>query len=110
LRMGNTPRLKPGFFTDPGRIGVYAEWPIEDNSWVHDILEGKQESILVNYVSRQKRFDPGFFDVTAWLVSGTGARSPQQIAAFTRSARERLGLADTLNDFELPTKATSGGC
>lgn len=108
LRVGDKANVRPGYFIDPGRIGVYEVWPIEDNSWVHDILYGKEESILVNYVSRQKRFDPGFFDVTAWLVSGSTAGSPQQIAAFTRSARERLGLADTLADFELPV--SSSGC
>jgi hypothetical protein len=109
LRMRNQASLGPGFFSDPGRLGVYGQWHIEDNSWVHDILDGKEESILVNYVSRQKRFDPGFFNVTAWLVSGTAARSPKEVASFTRRARERLGLADTLNDFELPVTQANGG-
>lgn len=116
LRLGDQIPPVPGFFHDPGRVGVYAFWHVEDNSWVHDILDGKEQSILVNYVTNDtEQFDVSSFRVTAWLVSGTEKRTPAQIADYTKRAHERIGLVETFSDFEFPVKqaprsAATGGC
>jgi hypothetical protein len=83
------------------RVGVYTQWGIKDDSWVHDILEGKEHSILINYVATAGRFDVSFFRVTAWLTKGTSKRDPQEVAEYTRRARERLGLANSFGDDEI---------
>jgi hypothetical protein len=86
---------------DRDRMGVYTQWAIKDDSWIHDILEGKEHSILVNYVGSAGRFDVSFFRVTAWLIKGTEKRRPDEIASYTARARERLGLANSFSDDEL---------
>lgn len=97
---------------DTKRVGVYTQWGIRDDSWVHDILEGKEHSILVNYVATAGRFDVSFFRVTAWLTKGTSKRDPEEVAAYTKRARERLGLANSFGDDEIslssPASADAG--
>lgn len=92
------------------RMGVYNQWAIKDDSWTHDIFEGKEHSILVNYVATAGRFDTAFFRVTAWLVKGTEEQPAGQIAAYTQRARERLGLANSFSDDEIAVLPPSAGC
>jgi hypothetical protein len=72
---------------------VVSEWPLKDDSWVHNIFEGKR-FILVNYPP-----DPQYGDPGAWLT--TGSRDPEAIYKYARQAGRTIGLARTIAATEL---------
>jgi hypothetical protein len=91
LRLSDEATFRPELVDDV----VVAQWALKDDSWIRDLIDGEENSILVNYRLRRAGVD-----ASAWLAPKLFADS-ERIKAYTDQAKGRIGLADSFAASEL---------
>jgi hypothetical protein len=98
------PAVPRTYFTaSPDVVGDFADWHLKDDSWIHDLVDGKERWIQIVQLHSAYGSPNGYFDTNAWLRSGD-----KPSVEYTEKERHRLGLARTFADFELPVVDKSG--
>jgi hypothetical protein len=108
LQLEDKPAVPRMFFIPPSRnvVGVFSEWHVKDDSWIHDVVDGKERWIQIVQLHSKYGSQNGYFDTNVWLRAGD-----KPSIKYTDKERHRLGLARTFADYELPVvdKNASGG-
>jgi hypothetical protein len=100
LRLGPSP-ISSGL-APPKRIAVFVDYRIIDDSWIHDIVSGREHFIQIVWDYGKNGSLSGYYQPAVWLFSRH--QPPMQ---FTLKAGTGIGLATTWADYELPILGAS---
>jgi hypothetical protein len=113
LRLEDKPVVPRTYFqSSKSEVGVFSVWHVKDDSWIHDLVDGKERWIEIVQRHSANGSQNGYFDTGAWLLTGAKpsiAKGVTKTIEQTERERHRLGLARTFADYELPVVDKSDG-